>query len=256
MEPVLSLSGVTKWLGDKLVLDKVDWTVKEGEHWALLGLNGSGKTTLLRIATGHLWPTSGDVSILGHPLGTIDLRKLRRSIGWVTSALTVRMPGGLSALDVIVSGKFDSIGLYDTASEADLAKAGRLARQMGCSGLEERDFGVMSQGEQQRILIGRALMADPKLLVLDEPTAGLDIRARETFLESVGRLTLSGPTVIYVTHHIEEIIPRFTDVMLLKGGRVCRSGKKADALGSEAMSEAFEVRLTVERKNDRYYARI
>jgi iron complex transport system ATP-binding protein len=254
MEPVLSLKGVRKWLGEKLVLDGVDWTVNPGEHWALLGLNGSGKTTLLRIATGHLWPSEGEVSILGHPLGTVDLRRLRRSIGWVTSALTVRMPGGLRALDVVVSGKFDSIGLYDTATGADLKKAGELSCLMGCPDIVEREFGVLSQGEQQRILIARALMPAPKLLVLDEPSVGLDMKAREAFLEAVGRLAGTVPSVVYVTHHIEEIMPQFTHAMLLKDGRVRASGPKGGVIRSADISEAFGLEVRVESEGGRYSA--
>lgn len=250
------MSGVTKWLGDKLVLDDVDWTVGKGEHWVLLGLNGSGKTTLLRIATGHLWPSRGEVELLGHRFGSIDLRRLRRSVGWVTSALSVRMPPGLSAFDTVVSGMFDSIGLYDKAGEADRRRADGLLEYMGCSEVGGRPFGVLSQGEQQRVLIARALMPDPKLLVLDEPCVGLDIRAREDFLKTVGRLTVSGPTVVYVTHHIEEIVSEFTHVLLLKGGKVSACGLKEDVLKSGILTQAFGVRLSVRESGGRYSLRL
>jgi iron complex transport system ATP-binding protein len=256
MRSVISMRGVSKRFGDKVVLDGVDWEVASGENWALLGLNGSGKTTLLRIASGHLWPTSGEVSILGHRLGSLDLRELRRSIGWVTSALTVRMPPGLSALETVLSGRFDSMGLYDRTTAADERRARRLMGFMGCWGLRGRAFGVLSQGEAQRVLIARALMPGPRLLILDEPCVGLDMRSREVFLDSVERLASSGPTVVYVTHHIEEITPGFTHALLLKGGKVFGSGLAGEVLTSDSLSCAFSVALSVEVRGGRYYVRL
>ena len=253
---VVRLSKVSKLMGEKLVLDSVDWTVHKGENWVLLGLNGSGKTTLLRIASGHLWPTSGEVSILGSRLGSVDLRSLRRHIGWVSSALTSRMPPGMAASDVVLSGRFDSVGLYDepTAAERRIGKVVMVL--MGCLDVADRPFGVLSQGEQQRVLIARALMSQPKLLVLDEPCVGLDLKARESFLDSVRALAKSNLTVVYVTHHLEEIMPEFTHVLLLMDGRAFGSGRKADVVSSENLSAAFKMNLFVEERAGRFYVRV
>ncbi len=255
MASVVSLEDVSKWLGDKLVLGGVNWSVSEGEHWVVLGANGSGKTTMLRIASGYLWPTSGTVSVLGRRFGSVDLRELRKKIGWVTSALTSRIPPGEQALNVVLSGRYASMGLYDEPSEADRGKAAGILEFMDCGELACRCFGVLSQGEQQRVLIARALMSDPRLLILDEPSAGLDLKAREGFLESVAKLT-EEHTVAYVTHHIEEIIPEFTHVILLKDGRVLRSGVKEDVLSTGNLREAFGVGLEVDFKGGRYSVRL
>ncbi|MFH0861886.1 MAG: ATP-binding cassette domain-containing protein [Candidatus Altiarchaeota archaeon] len=257
MPQVLRLQGVSKDFGDgRLALDRVDWTVNGGEHWVVLGLNGSGKTTILRIASGRLWPTSGDVSILGKMLGSVDLRSLRRSIGWVSSALSTRMPPGLSAIDVVKSGRFDSVGLYEETGEGEENDAKRQMRLMGCMSVASKRFGTLSQGEAQRVLIARALLAAPRLLVLDEPCIGLDMKARESFLESVGRLTGSGLTVLFVTHHLEEIISEFTHVLLMKDGRVMKAGPKGEVVSSENLSNAFELSLDLECRSGRYYVRI
>jgi len=255
METVVSLSDVSKWLGDKLVLDRVDWQVKRGEHWALLGLNGSGKTTLLRIASGHLWPSTGEVSLLGKKFGSVDLRQLRRSVGWVTSSLAARNPQGLTALETVLSGRFDSFGLFEEPSKADSQRALELLSFMECSEVAHRAFGVLSQGEQQRVLIARAMMPDPKLIILDEPCSGLDIKAREAFLKTVGRLTGKVSSVILVTHHVEEIVPEITHVLLLKDGRVLAEGRKDMVITSRNMTKAYNLKIKVEKKNKRYYAR-
>jgi iron complex transport system ATP-binding protein len=186
----------------------------------------------------------------------MDLRVLRRKIGWVTSALTTRMSPSIKARDVVASGFFDSIGLYEEVPAKDLDKADSLVEFMGCEEVLTRAFGVLSQGEQQRILIARALMADPQLLVLDEPCIGLDMKSRESFLQSIGRITKVGPTVLYVTHHIEEIVPQFTHVLLLKGGKVFRSGQKRSILNSPNVSEAFGLEVKVEENDARYTLRI
>jgi len=254
MVTLLSFSGVSKWLGDKLVLDDINWRVSRGEHWVILGLNGSGKTTLLRIASGHLWPTSGEVTLLGKRFGTVDLRVLRRNVGWVTSALTARIPPKMTSLEVVVSGRFDSFGLYEEPSADDMENVAGLLDYMDAMELSTREFGVLSQGEQQRILLARGLIADPKILILDEPCGGLDMKSREHFLRYVGKLTERIPSIIYVTHHIEEIIPEFTHIMLMKDGRTHKSGPTPEVLTSRNLSRAYGVKVKVRHKNGRYYA--
>ncbi|VVB52365.1 putative branched-chain amino acid transport ATP-binding protein LivG [uncultured archaeon] len=255
VSPAICLSDVSLVRDGNVILKDVSWRVGVGEHWAVVGANGSGKTMLLRIATGNLWPTEGCVSLLGSVFGGVDLRDLKVRVGWVSSALLSRVPPEDSALSVVVSGKFASLGLWDKPAEEDFVKAKRLLSFMGANLLADRPFGVLSQGEAQKVLIARALMADPKLLVLDEPTSGLDVRAREEFLVSVENLARKkgGPTLVFVTHHIEEITPSFTGVLVLRKGRVLACGRKEDVLSGKTLSEAFETPLRVVKKGGRYW---
>ncbi len=252
MDEVISVSDVSKWLGEKKVLNNISWNVKTGQHWVMLGLNGSGKTTLLKIATGSLWPTKGEVSVLGHKLGSMDIRELRKSIGWVSSFLNVRIPQSQKSSDVVVSGRYASIGLYQEPSEEDYKRVNNVMELMECAGVADVEFGALSQGEKQRVLISRALMPDPKLLILDEPCVGLDMRAREGFLKSVGNLTKDGPTIVFVTHHVDEIIGEFTHAILLKDGKAVAQGGKNDVVNSENLSAAFGLNITVEKSGCRY----
>src|SRR5688572_24677596 len=183
--PALELRRVTYLGGSKKILDCIDWIVQPGEHWAILGPNGSGKTTLLRIASGYLWPNAGGtVYRKGETL--LDLRELRKSIGWVTASLASEIPGAEKALRTVVSGKFAQIGLLEQcggeALPSDYRKALTYLRELGCGNLRDRQFGTLSQGEQQKVLIARARMTERYLIFLDEPCAGMDPRARETFL--------------------------------------------------------------------------
>src|SRR5690625_1712961 len=154
--------------GKKIITD-VNWEIKKGEHWALIGLNGAGKTTLLNILNGYLWPTTGEVSVLGQRFGKTDLRELRKAIGWVSSALQERIRTSAMTEEIIMIGKFASIGLYEETTAGDRERASEIMKQLDITHLEGRKYHTCSQGEQQRILIGRALMAEPELLILDEP---------------------------------------------------------------------------------------
>ena len=200
------------------ILDQISWTVRKGEHWVILGANGSGKTSLLSALTGYLTPTTGEVEVLGHRYGSSDWRELRRSIGLVSSSVRQMMHDHELALDSVISGKFAVIDFCGTSSAADRARAMRILRQVECAPLATRPWRVLSQGERQRILIGRALIARPRLLILDEPCAGLDPLAREHFLHFIQRLgsQRNSPALILVTHHVEEIVPIFSHVLLLK----------------------------------------
>jgi len=255
--PVVAVEAVSFRRGETTILDGIDWRVEPGQHWALIGPNGSGKTTLLQVVTGYLWPTSGVVSVLGERFGKVDLRALRRSIGWVSPSLAARMHRHDPALDVVLSGRFASIGLFfDEPTDEDRAQAADLLAVMGCAHVGARPFGVLSQGEQQRVLIARALMASPRLLVLDEPTAGLDLAAREDLLEALQVLTESeeGPTILLVTHHLEEVVEGLTHVLLLNGGRVVAAGPKAEVATGDRLTETMGVAVEVVRRNGRFWA--
>lgn len=240
------------------ILCNVSWSVRPGEHWALLGPNGSGKTSLLKALTGYLSPTSGAVSVLGRRYGETDWRELRRHIGIVTSALQTSIPPGEPALETVVSGRYAQLDLWAPLTAADRLAAKRLLRFVHAAHLAEREWAYLSQGERQRVLIARALMARPRLLILDEPCGGLDPAAREEFLQFVERLARErrGPPLIFVTHHVEEIAPSFTHVLVLRAGEVFAAGPKAEIVTSRILSGAFGVPVAVRRTGGRYRAAV
>lgn len=241
----------------RTILDRVSWTIQQGEHWALIGANGSGKTTLLKIVTGYEWPSEGTVSVLGRVFGECDIRELRKTIGWVSSALESRLPQDDTALDVVESGLEATLGLYRQYSDEERARAWEALSLLNSEGLADQPFGVLSQGEQQRVLIARALVCKPTLLVLDEPCAGLDPHARRDFLDDLARLAEreDAPTLLLVTHHIEEIGGWVTRVCALKAGRVVAQGSTRDLLTSEILSKTFDMNCRVEFDGASYWLR-
>lgn len=253
---VIDVREVTWKRDNKTILDRVSWEVKRGEHWCLLGLNGSGKTTLLNMINGYIWPTSGSVSVLDKRFGTFDLRELRKHIGWVSTSLQQKLYGHETVEKIVLSGKFATIGLYDDIEETDEEKALSLIRLLGCERLLNRTYDTLSQGERQRVLIGRALMASPKLLILDEPCTGLDIFARDQLLHMIQSIAREpdAPTLIYVTHHVEEIMPCFNKALLIKEGTVFSSGNTADQLISAHLSEFFHARIEVRQELGNRYS--
>lgn len=248
---VISVEGVSVRQGGRRILEDIDWSVGAGEHWALVGANGSGKTTLLKVLTGYLWPSRGEVEVLGERFGQVDLRDLRRQIGWVSVSLGEQVAlhhGDDAALAVVASGRDASIGLYRPVGEAVFAEARSLLAWIGGEALVDRPFGVLSQGERQRVLLARAWMGHPRLLILDEPASGLDLVARETLLAGLSRLVTESsdaPSVLYVTHHIDEILPWFTHAIVLKDGRMAGRGPKEDTLTDAVLSAAFGVAVEV-----------
>lgn len=246
-QPIIDLKGISLRRGNKVILHGLDWRVKPGEHWVVLGLNGSGKTTMLNVVTGYLWPSEGEVWVLGEKYGTVDLREHRKRIGWVSSSFQERVHGQERGLDMVVSGKFATIGLYEEPAKEDYDYAEHLLAQFGCLHLKDQPYALCSQGEKQKILIARALMARPELLILDEPCNGLDFLARERLLDDIARLAEGpeAPALLYVTHHIEEIVPAFSHALLLRDGTVFRSGTVADMINRETLEAFFEVPLDV-----------
>lgn len=236
-EKVIELKDVSWVREGKQILSDIHWEISRGEHWALLGLNGSGKTTLLNIINGYIWPTTGTVRVLGQQFGKTDLRELRKSIGWVSSSLQERIREQELAEKIVLSGKYSTIGVYDDMTDKDYDRAREIMEELDCGYLWGRKYATCSQGEKQRLLIGRGLMGSPELLILDEPTSGLDFIARDKLLASVGKLAKKdgGPTLIYVTHHIEEITDAFSHTLLLKDGSIFAKGKTAEVLTEETL---------------------
>lgn len=254
-EAAVSLAGVDFVRNTRRILENVTWRIAQGEHWGLLGANGSGKTTLLKIVTGYEWPTRGEVCVLGQRFGQCDIRELRKLIGWVSTALEQRVPPRLSASRVVASGIDASIGTYrDFTSEEESRVCTALAA-VNAMMVGEQAFGLLSQGEQQRVLIARALVAQPKLLILDEPCAGLDPTARHRFLDDMGALASASaaPTMILVTHHIEEIRPWIDRVLALRSGSVIAEGSRADVLSGSVLSRVFDTDCHVHEANGEYH---
>ncbi|WP_426452127.1 ABC transporter ATP-binding protein [Paenibacillus sp. S-38] len=253
MEEVIRLEQVSYRRGDNELLRNIDWTVNKGEHWAVLGLNGSGKTTILNMITGYIWPTQGQVSVLGELYGTVDLREMRKQIGWVSSSLQEKLYTNDKTQNIVISGKHASIGLYEKITEEDADQAVSLMRQLGCGHLVDRSYQTCSQGEKQKLLIARALMASPKLLILDEATNGLDFISREALLASIQQLAArpDSPTILYVTHHIEEIVPFLNRTILIRRGEIFDQGASAEVLRGDTLSAFFETPVELQWHNDR-----
>ena len=252
--PILEISSLRIQRGETVILDDISWRVERGQHWVILGANGSGKTSLLSALTGYLMPTAGALSVLNESYGQSDWRELRKHIGLVSSSVRQMMHDEEPALETVISGKYAMIDLWGQTTARDRAEGRRLLKQIECEHLADRPWLVLSQGERQRVLIGRALMAKPRLLILDEPCAGLDPAAREHFLQFLQRIgrRADAPTLVLVTHHVEEIMPVFSHVLMLKKGRVLSAGKKAAMLNGKLLSQVFGEKAELKKVKGRY----
>ncbi|MHB1711247.1 MAG: ABC transporter ATP-binding protein [Acidimicrobiales bacterium] len=259
-DTLVHMDGVSVVRGGNALIDDISWEVRSGERWALLGPNGSGKTTLVQVAASALWPTRGVVKILGERLGKVDMRLLRQRIAIVSASISRSLRPELAALDVVLTGRYAALETWwHEFTAADRAEADRLLRLAGFGGesFDGRPFGLLSEGERQQVLLARALMGRPELLLMDEPAAGLDLGARERL---VGRLATladdpSVPAMVLVTHHIEEIPAGISHVALLRGGRMVASGPVGGVLTSRAVSDVFDVEVLVECSGGRWSAR-
>ncbi|MFZ5944679.1 MAG: ABC transporter ATP-binding protein [Bacillota bacterium] len=255
---VISMKQVSWRRENKEILRNINWEVETGENWAILGLNGSGKTTLLNILNGYIYPSSGEVKVLGKKFGSYSLQELRKSIGWVSSSLQENLYVNETVLEITLSGKFATIGLVDTPEEDDINKARELLIKLGCSQLVERPYKTLSQGEKQKTVIARALMSSPKILILDEPCTGLDILAKEHLLSTIQKLSTEkdAPTLIYVTHRVEEILPVFNNVLMLRKGEVYQTGQTKKVLTSANLSDFFAAPVEISWEYERASLRL
>jgi iron complex transport system ATP-binding protein len=258
MTSILEVSGLSVVRGKTTILHDVSWRVARGEHWAVLGANGSGKTSLLKSLTGYLSPTSGGLALLGRRYGETDWRELRLHVGLVTSALQASIPPAEPALETVVSGRYAQLDLWAHPTRSEIAAARRWLRFVGIASLAKREWLYLSQGERQRVLIARALMARPRLLILDEPCAGLDPVAREEFLRFIDTLAhrSRGPALVLVTHHVEEIMPAFTHALVLRSGAAFAAGPKRKIVTTRTLSAAFGARVKVKCRLGRYQAAV
>ncbi len=258
MSDVLEFDGVSVLRGGSVLLDGVDWQVAEGERWVVLGPNGAGKTTLLALASANLHPSRGSVSVLGETLGAVDVFELRPRIGLSSAALADRLPPRETVRDVVLTASYAVVGRWrEPYDELDAGRADELLAALGVAHLAARRFGTLSEGERKRVQIARALMTDPELMLLDEPAAGLDLGGREDLVRRLADLAqdVYAPAMVLVTHHVEEIPPGFTHVLLLRGGRVVADGPLETTLTASALGETFGLTLDVERTGARWAAR-
>jgi iron complex transport system ATP-binding protein len=254
---VVRMDGVGVRRGTTALLDRVDWRVELDEKWVVLGPNGAGKTTLLRLAATELHPTCGTVYVLGERLGRTDVFELRPRIGFSSASLASRIPGEEVVSDLVVSAGYAVLGRWrERYEELDNARAAELLAALGVVGLAGRRFGTLSEGERKRVLIARALMTDPELLLLDEPAAGLDLGGRENLLARLADLAVDpdSPATVLVTHHVEEIPPGFTHAMLMRDGAVVAQGLLDAVLTEEHLAKTFGIDLVLRRAGDRYFA--
>lgn len=258
MESIIDLKHVSFKRSNKEILTNIDWTIKKNEHWAVLGLNGSGKTSLLNIISAHQFPTEGGVHVLGNRFGETNLPELRKEIGYVSSSLErfAQMFQNESVERVIISGKFASFGLYEQPSPADWKRADELLCDFRLSYLQGQRLNLLSEGEKRRILIARALMNKPRMLIMDEPCSGLDILSREQFLHTLQVVTKNDCHLVYVSHHVEELMEDITHVLLLKEGRIVASGKKEDVMTDELLTETYNVPVKIRWDEGRPYLSI
>lgn len=250
VEPALELQNVRLVRQGRTLLDDVAWRVGHGEHWAMLGPNGAGKSTLLSLVGAVSFPTSGTVRILGETMGAVEIRRLRERIGHVNPRHPIR--SSMTARDVVLAGLTGTTERMTRwePSAAESARADELLAEFGLDA--PLRWPTMSQGERGRALIARALIADPELVLFDEPTTGLDVAAREQFLASMDELPM---TTVTVTHHLEELPKTTTHALLITGGRVLAAGPAEEVLTSANVSACFDYPLTVTRDDDRWVAR-
>jgi iron complex transport system ATP-binding protein len=255
---VLDLEDVGVRIDGRTVLAGVDWTIEPRQRWVVLGPNGSGKTTLLRVASLYLYPTSGTVRVLGETAGRVDVRRFRTRIGLASAALAQQLRPELTARDVVMTARHGALEpWWHDYDDADRAKAEALLDRFGVGDRADQVFGTFSSGERQRVQLARTLMTDPELVLLDEPTAGLDLGGREDLLLRLTGLARdpSTPPLVLVTHHADEIPDGFTHALVLGFRRVVAQGPIDDVLTGPVLTDAFGLPLTVEHRDGRWSAR-
>jgi iron complex transport system ATP-binding protein len=253
-DSILEVRNLTIQRGNTRLVSDFSWSVRKGEHWAVLGANGCGKTSLFSSLLGYVTPTRGDIFVLGEEYGDSNWPALRQKVGMVSSSVRQMMAESEPAWITVASGKYAMIDFWGTPNKGDKAEAFGLLRKIECEYIADRPWAILSQGERQRVLIARALIAKPALLILDEPCAGLDPAAREHFLCFLNRVGRSRgcPAVVLVTHHVEEVMPVFTHVLLMKKGRQLAEGPVAKMLNSELLTKTFDSPIEVRKEGGRY----
>lgn len=255
-DPLIDLHNIAVVLDGRKLLGPMSWRVDRGQHWVVLGPNGGGKSTLLRVATLALHPTEGSVHVLGHELGRVDIRRLRSRVGVSSASLVDQLRGSLTAEEIVRCGLHAALEpWWHTYTDADTERAETLLGQVGLTGYGPRVFSTLSSGERQRALLARTLMAEPDVLMLDEPTAGLDLGGREALVAALDTVaTDNGPATVFVTHHVEDIPTSTTHLLAVANGLPQAAGPITEVLSAELLSSMFELPVTLDRHNGRWSA--
>lgn len=251
--PTLELESIVFEREGRRILNDITLRVESNQRWLILGANGSGKTTLVRIAAMYEHPSSGTVRVLGESLGRTDVRQLRRRVGYASAALASQLRPALTASDVVVTAKYAALEpWWHRYTDDDRAQAYVCLERMDVGRLAERSIGTLSSGEQQRVLLARTLMNEPEVILLDEPSARLDLGGREQLVAALADLAAQedGPPFVLVTHHVDEVPEGVTDAMLLRDGRVVAQGPIGESLTAATLSECFRMDLALERRPD------
>lgn len=255
---LLDFKGVSLIRGGRTLVGPLDWEVELDERWVILGPNGAGKTSLMRLAAAEEFPSSGVAYVMGERIGKTDMRDLRTMIGLTSSAIAHRIPDNEKVADLVISASYSVLGRWrETYEEMDFEQAAEILEQMGAEHLADRRWGTLSEGERKRVLIARAMMVNPELLLLDEPGAGLDLGGREDLVAYLGQLALDpdAPAMVMITHHVEEIPFGFTHAMILDEGNVVAQGLIDDVITADNLTKAFHQQITVDKIDGRYFAR-
>ncbi len=243
---VIDMDGVGVRRQGNWLLEDIQFQTRRGEHWALLGANGAGKTTLMQLCMGHLWATRGKISVLGHALGQYDVRELRKAIGFVSVQMDARLDLHERAVNLVVSGLAATHTLWSESNEQERQRALGFLGELGALSVADQSYGTLSQGERGKVLLARALMPDPQLLILDEPCTGLDFPSREHVLAALSGIAREAvPQILYATHYPDEILPEITHVAVLKKGRLIAAGAKRDTLCDAVLSDAYDLPVRV-----------
>ena len=255
---LIDFRGVELRRGGRTLVGPIDWQVELDERWVIIGPNGAGKTSLVRMAAAEEFPSAGVAFLMGERLGKTDMRDLRAAIGISSAAVQHRIPDSERVDDLVVSAGYAVLGRWrEDYQDMDFSRADDILEQVGAAHLAERTWGTLSEGEKKRVILARALMANPELLILDEPSAGMDLGGREDLVGYLGDLALDAdaPAIVMITHHVEEIPYGFTHAMLLDEGKVVAKGLINSVLTSENLSKAFHQPIQVDRIGERYFAR-
>ena len=258
MSAILELSSISVQRGDRIILGPLDWQVLEGQRWVVLGPNGAGKTTLLQICSSLIHPTTGSITILGQTLGKVDVFELRTRIGLTSSALVDQLPSDELVMDVVLTAAYAMFGRWQEKYDLwDESRAMALLTALGVRELGNRVYGTLSDGEKKRVQIARALMADPELLLLDEPASALDLGGREDLLKRIETFSKDplAPATVIVTHHIEESPSGTTHALLLRDGKTVAQGEIESVINDENLSVAYGLPISVQTEHGRYFAR-
>lgn len=253
---MIHLNRLTLRRGERDILRGVDLHVQSGEHWCLLGRNGCGKTTILEMVTGYMFPTSGTVDVLGNRYGQVDVREVRKKIGYISPSLVEKFTLRDPVWEIVASGAFAFLRFYEAIPEEVRERSLRELDRAGLLHMAEQPFATLSQGERKKALLARTMMAEPELIILDEPCAGLDLYEREKFLDTLSEFASRKLSMLYVTHHIEEIVPLFTHVALMADGVITAQGLKRDVLTPKRLGEAYDLPLQVDWADDRPWIRV